>query len=714
MHPFQKSVRALAAFAALALQLAACTDALPPTAPGVPSAAVMRGASVRDAAIRRDDSHFSARVEITRSGDGATGTAFRLAAPEAAITLDAPSPDTVFVEGGYGAAGEIHFGIYWNARTPSFDFAGMRAIGDRVEMLSAAGAVISSQPFDAQMAEAGLPGGTLVGAFFPAGEPGLVTCPPSDPLCGTGVDLRASNAAADIAANASATAPVGTTREVRRTHRRAPGRGPQISASDRTEVVRRYRKVADNAWRLEEVRSTDYVTTGQGPRVTLTVMQVTYGAWYRDAAHEAARDAARAARPLARTGVARAPLAGAEAVATPPDGEAAILDQLCARSPYEVDVVRSKSIKGLAILYQHGFCSDASVWDGMRPRLSSTFTVQRERAFSLVTTGRVDAQVDELIQRLRAAGVRPNLVIGHSLGGLVGRRLGQRDSALVSGVITIGSPHLGALGADIAPEYAVDLLSGAVGNVCVGAWLCQAVTKLLVESNSGRLLHGVPGLGSLAPQDLSTNSPFIQTLNSTREAFPRAGIEVNAGNRWAIFRMLGDARSPRTPVIQGIRPDGHEWVKDAEEIYFSARLLQFLSFFARFEVSPYGGGVDCSQSGYAGYWTPCIDYDWADQWDTPSYGDFIASLMYHLSTIVIRTMDFVDLTWDWITTRNSDLTDGLIALRSQRYPASPGRFVPMRVLITPPDAESHAGETASPRVVDRTIDLVRALGLGGQ
>ena len=701
--PLVPRVIALASVALAALAVVACTDTLPPTAPGAPEAAVLRGAEVRDATIRRDDSHFTARIRISRRDENTAGASLRLSAPDANVQLAAPSSETIYVEGGYGAAGEIHFGVYWAAVNPSFAYAGMRAIGDRVELLDAAGQIVSSQPFDAQMAEAGLPGGTLVGAFFPFGEPGLLTCPPNDPLCGASPELRD--------ASSQTAAPLGSTREVRRIHRPVPARGLRVAAEDGSEIVRLYRKVADDAWRLEELRHTEQVTTDRGPRVTLTVMQVTYGAWHRNAV----RDAARAAVPSVGAGVARAQQARAtDVLPAAPSADAAFIAQLCARGSQNVDLVRSKSTKGLAILYQHGFCSDASTWDGMRPRLSSTFTVQRERAFSLATTQRAEAQVDELIQRLRAAGVRPNLVIGHSLGGLLARRLGQRDSALVNGVITIGSPHLGALGADIAPDFAADILAGAIGNLCVGEWLCQAIAQLLLERDSGRLHFGVPGLVPPVFEDLATGSAFLQTLNSAREAFPRAGIEVNAGNRWALFRMIGDARSPRTALLAGMRPVGHEWVRTAEKVYSSALFLQMVSVFMRFQIEPYGGGVDCRQSGYAAYWTPCVDYDWDAARDIPWYQDFLSSLIYQLSTMVIRTMNFIDVSWDWITTRRGDHTDGLVALRSQRYPASPGVHEPRRVLITPPDAESHAGETASPRVVDRTIDLVRAFGLGGQ
>jgi len=681
---------------ALFVLLAACSDSPPTTAPSAPDPAQLRGPSVRDASIRRDDSHFAARVRISRSTDD-SGASLRLAGAEMATALAEPPSETVYVEGGYGTSGEIHFGVYWDQVNPAFGAAGMRAVGDRVELISASGAVVSSQPFDAQMAEAGLPGGTLVGAFFPTGEPGPITCPPSDPLCGTGSELRDAGAA-DAAA-------VGDSRLLRRVHRRAARSGGAATNDDRSEVTRRYRKVSADGWRLEEVRHTDHVTTDQGPRVTTTVMQVTYGAWHRNAA----RDAARAARPRARAGVARAPLAR-PAVAT----DAALLEQLCAPSNYNVDIARSKSTKGLGILYQHGFCSNASTFDGMRPRLSSAFTVQRERAFSIASTVPAEDQVDSLIRLVRASGARKHLVIGHSLGGLVGRRLGQRDPALVSGVITIGTPNLGALAADLAPEFAADVLNGAVGSFCVGAWLCEAISTLLVEQNAGRLLYGAPGLLPPVIEDLSTGSAFLQTLNTTHETFPRAGIEVNAGNRWALFRMVGDLRSPRHPVVFGQRPLGQRWVETAEEVYLTARFLQLLAVFMRFEVAPYGGGVDCSQSGYAAFWTPCGDSDWDTAWDVPSFQDVISYLIYHLSTIVIRTMDLIDVSWDWITTRNSDFTDGLIALRSQRYPSSPGTYAPIRVLITPPDADSHSGQTASPRVVDRTIDLVRALGVGGQ
>ncbi len=677
--------------------LVACADTLPPTAAPPVEEAARPSAGTRDGDIQKDDSHFTARVRITGSGGGAS---LREASAQASAQAP-PGEETLYIEGGYGAQGELRFGVYWEA-SPGASVRGIRAVGDRIEMLNAQGQVLSSRPFDAQMAEAGLPGGTLIGAYFPSGEPGLVTCRAGDPGCGPGAALREET-------------PVGGIKELRRTLR-ASGAAASGASEDRTESVRRYRKVAKDSWRLEEVRQTAYVLEPRGLRVTETVTHFTYGAWNRDLVKDSARAAAprvhaaeipRAPAPSELLRPANAPLPAA------PD-PADVFFGICDRGTAETNIARSKSSGGLSIVYQHGFCADASVWDGMRPRIASAHNVVRERAFSLATTARAEDQVTELRTRLLQTDPRSNLVIGHSLGGLLARRLGQRDPSLVSGVITIGSPNGGARIAQIGPEAAAELIEVAAGRYCVGDWLCQRISMLLADQYAGKLLFGAPGFLPPVLQDLAPNSPFLQTLNNTTEPFPRAGIEVDAGNRWAVFRMLGDSRSPRTRVITGERPSGHSWVEKAEEVYRAAQWLQFLSLFAQWNVSANGGGVNCQLSGYSAFWTPCSGTDWQSSWNASWNFDFVAFLVYQLSTFVVASMDFVDHTWDWITTGTVDRTDGLVALQAQRYPNAPGVIAPVRVLITPPEADSHSGETASPRVVERTIDLIRTLGLAGR
>ena len=715
VHPSIPARRGVlvALLALAAAGLTACSDAPPPTASSPVEEAIRPGAVTRDGSIRRDDSHFTARLRVSRSVSGASlreGVAFADAQLNA--QLNAPSEETLYIEGGYGAAGELRFGVYWDAQPATSPYSGIRTVGDRLEMLNAQGQVVSSKLFDTHMAEAGLPGGTLIGAYFPSGEPGLITCRPGDPGCGPGAGLRDG---ADLNAAVSDQTPIGGTKELRRTLRAAAGGAARGGADDRSETVRLYRRISKDAWRLEEVRQTDHTTTARGPRVSEQVTRITYGAWNRDLLKDSARTIApRSRAPL--TAAAPMPAPSSLRMDTPqgvPPTQNDVLFGICDRGGAETNIVRSKSTRGLSVVFQHGFCADAAVWDGMRPRVASAFNVVRERAFSLETTVRAEAQVTELKGRLLEMDSRPSVMIGHSLGGLLARRLGQRDPGLVSGVITIGSPNGGARIADLGPDAAAELIESATGRICVGAWLCQALAALLIDEYAGQLLFGAPGLVPPVLQDLRTGSPFLQTLNSTPESFPRAGIEVDAGNRWAVFRMLGDARSPRTRVISGVRPYGHDWVATAEGVYRSARLLQILSLFAYWDISTTGGGVDCRQSGYAAYWTPCVDYDWRGNWGAPGMSDALAYLVYQLASFVIGTMNTVDQTWDWITTGGLDRTDGLVALTAQRYPNAPGAHPPVRVLITPPDADSHAGETASPRVVERTIDLIRTLGLAG-
>ncbi len=80
-----------------------------------------------------------------------------------------------------------------------------------------------------------------------------------------------------------------------------------------------------------------------------------------------------------------------------------------------------------------------------------------------------------------------------------------------------------------------------------------------------------------------------------------------------------------------------------------------------------------------------------------------------ISTTVTSTLDHVDETWDYVTTRKQDDTDGFIQYGSQRYPNVPGTFTPIRFQIL--EGDSHTGETASPGVAVRLRDALIQMGV---
>jgi hypothetical protein len=101
------------------------------------------------------------------------------------------------------------------------------------------------------------------------------------------------------------------------------------------------------------------------------------------------------------------------------------------------------------VVLVHGILCNRAVWAGFRRRL-----VQygfRPRAVTVEPVlGSLDAMADDLARQL-AALPRPVRVVGHSMGGLVTRRMLQRRPEVrVLGVVTIGTPHSGSVQAALA------------------------------------------------------------------------------------------------------------------------------------------------------------------------------------------------------------------------------------------------------------------------
>ncbi|MEX2180526.1 MAG: alpha/beta fold hydrolase [Gemmatimonadaceae bacterium] len=716
---------------AAALAMAACADdlRLPTAADDPPGEQAAATGVLRDGGIDRTDTHFAVNV-TTDGGEEMTAT---LVAGDAEVSDLAPPPGDAYVEAGYGTQGELRFGVYWSQ--PSAGVSGIRVVGDQLEMLDEFGSVMLTRTFDQHMAATGFPGGSLVGAILTTAPPDD-GCTSPDGWCAFSV---ADGAAGDGGAQGAPTARrsttvVGDVREDRVRLRPGPTRVALSGEADRADIVQRYRRVASGAsrraaeaagpvvWRLAEVEREVRATTDHGEEVTRARTRLAYRAWHtnasRDAARVASRAAARATARQAARAAAPSPATGGPARHELPDVELAafspsVADQtlgesICPRGTTDV-VEFSKSTRGLTLLYQHGFCGNANVFEGMRPRIAAELPVVGTRAFSLSSTDRLDAQVTDLAARIASVGGGQHYAIGHSQGGLLIRRLGQRHPDYVSGVITVASPHLGTYVADLPAEFVADLLIHAVGPHCLTQFMCDYLREIIRQTIAARIGYGALSAAVPALEDLRTGSPFLESLNATYESFKRTGIEVSISRRWALARMLGDQNTPRTRLLNDGRPDGEQWARAAEEVYRAGLFLQYMAIFADWVVSPTGGGVSCSQPGYATFWEPCYDLDYGHYWFASWYDAYIRWTLYFLGSIVTTTMDRMDWVWDYITTRNGDGTDGFIQLSSQRYPPVPGAFPVTRLRVEGKDADSHAGITASPATLQRTLDALRLM-----
>lgn len=184
--------------------------------------------------------------------------------------------------------------------------------------------------------------------------------------------------------------------------------------------------------------------------------------------------------------------------------------------------------RGPLVLTVHGFGQDRATWHGLRQRLHAL-----GRTTETIDLGwpprAMDRYADVLARRLRLLadeGVGPVDVVCHSMGGLVLRRVLQRDPGLVPVVgraVTMATPHEGtAMLRPVGPFPSLPLLGG--------------LPELRALRPGSDFLAALPDLGTLLP-----DVPVI-ALGSRGDAtvYPVASTRV-PGRPWIVLEALGHA-----------------------------------------------------------------------------------------------------------------------------------------------------------------------------
>ena len=315
------------------------------------------------------------------------------------------------------------------------------------------------------------------------------------------------------------------------------------------------------------------------------------------------------------------------------------------------------------IWFQHGILSDAQTWGWMKFWTTRDYPGTPWRSNSLSHQRRLSAQADELmaITRNTNTGLVGNYVfVGHSQGGLISRylyqsymqsSLAQQMSVPVQGVITIGSPHLGA---PIAPNgltlaaTALHHLTNAETKACSFPVVMPSACEAIVAAGAfvERPLRDLAM--SEAMIDLRPGSSFLTSLNMQPEPFQRVAIASHAEKRWVLARLYGDMTS--TCASDDQTCNGQHWVDRAEQGYAAARACE--AIFLYITTEPIG-------------WA-CAE--------------------------VADGMDQMDQAWDRFTAPG-EATDGIVPGASQSGWAlsADRRFVL-------PSGNSHVGETKDPRI----------------
>lgn len=305
------------------------------------------------------------------------------------------------------------------------------------------------------------------------------------------------------------------------------------------------------------------------------------------------------------------------------------------------------------VVFQHGIFSNAATWDRMDPWLSSDFYLGNEAdgtkiKRSLSSTSRLSSQTDDLLSSMSNTGKQDFALIGHSQGGLIARAAAQRRPDLAEGVVTISSPHHGALLARNSKIAIQNLLTGLLDRLYSGCSFPQQDPGCFIAVFLAQ--QAVPGVVNWGIDqsvpvniDLQPNNAFVNALNQTPEAFTRVGIENYADKRWVLSRLAGD-------------------------------------YFCNPDASCGGRrAVAYTRWAYSGFNTCWIVASLLGYYQQAYWCAYIAG-----------SMNSVDQGWDRLTAPGQR-SDGIVNGNSQIYPNAMRRLSVF-------DADSHVGETKSDKV----------------
>ncbi len=364
------------------------------------------------------------------------------------------------------------------------------------------------------------------------------------------------------------------------------------------------------------------------------------------------------------------------------------------------------------VVFQHGYTSNGEVWNGMRSRLRGILNID-DRAYTVPTIPGLEAASHSLLAAVRdEAGFSRTVLLAHSAGGVISRRVAQLDPARVAGIITVGTPHAGALISERGPETGAGILAAVAGSFYIGPCVsgllaenstaCKSFSKLAIVT--GAFIAGeVYGerMGQPGSNDLNPDSPFIQQVNSAPESFPRVGITHRVANSGALARYLGERLG--TNEYDGYSADlaAREYNITRRSALFNfilatvqlAMLSEYEMGFSRWQLTTSCGPVYSSFGNCGGVTEPYLANRFYN-----SYAQYLFQ-QQALAAGIYLSLTIANGVWNWGTTDQQG-GDAFIASASQFYPNVVGSpFLPVNVesdrsfngLATP----AHGGETRS-------------------
>jgi pimeloyl-ACP methyl ester carboxylesterase len=221
------------------------------------------------------------------------------------------------------------------------------------------------------------------------------------------------------------------------------------------------------------------------------------------------------------------------------------------------------------VLFQHGIYSSGSTWERMMYWMRSDFYLGCTPMPTLDDRARIADQAADLTGKIQATGHTGYILVGHSQGGLVSRHVGRYHPGLVSGVVTVGTPHLGA---PIMQTGSAAALAGLVGLSTLATYGCiDGGSPIGCRKPAHFAAFGIPLIGKIIGDaaspvrvDLRPGSNLQATLNGSPEPFRNVGIQHFAKKLFVEWRLIGDyIDNPEGPN------GGRHWAKQAEGAFMT-------------------------------------------------------------------------------------------------------------------------------------------------
>jgi pimeloyl-ACP methyl ester carboxylesterase len=351
----------------------------------------------------------------------------------------------------------------------------------------------------------------------------------------------------------------------------------------------------------------------------------------------------------------------------------------------------------------------------------------RDAAWTIPTPGsRLEESAQTLVQRTREFSSEPTIVVAHSAGGLIAREAERQSPDLVAGIVTVGTPHEGALIAERGPAalaafttfimaeaFAIDPCGHGAAFARTSR-TCQVLEWATIGVGDALLLAGIVGDHALQRDDLKPRSTFIQRLNATPERYLRVGITHRVPRRWSVARLVGEFTDPH-PSWNDAAADSA--VMSASRVYrgaLSSMILAQLNLWLMEAMSQQSMllALDLQCGPFYTYAPDCLRRPF---WTPTQYGPFARWYEHNLmvrnaSVGLVAALNAADYAWN-VAASDMRPSDSFIAASSQRYPMSTGSpFQPeQRETDRRPENGPLPGHNGEPRSDMTRVELERVL-----